>query len=297
MASLHADDLSLYKSETGYREVMEAYEASLARSPVPLRSDFVPTAFGRTHVLRGGPPEAKPVILLHGWNGNASTLAWEFPFLFTRFAVWMPDILGHPGKSAPSRLPTQGGAYAAWLTEIADRLGVGSAHVVGISGGGWLGLKWAAHAPERVRKLVAVSTDGLVGLNPAIVFSRGMWVGLIPTRRTVRWFVDLVSSHDVEKGEDHEAFLSFLLPTLKHFRTQRNPGLLLEQELRDVTAPTLVLLGEQERLFDPRRAAARARSLIPGLVSLELVPHAGHLLTLDRPETLRTKILEFLTPD
>ena len=56
----------------------------------------------------------------------------------------------------------------------------------------------------------------------------------------------------------------------------------------------LVLMGEYERIFKPYVAVERARKLIPGLVSAEIVPDAGHLMTTDQPQWLQERIFRFI---
>jgi pimeloyl-ACP methyl ester carboxylesterase len=60
-----------------------------------------------------------------------------------------------------------------------------------------------------------------------------------------------------------------------------------------LAAPTLVLVGEREVVFDPRRVLERARRLIPD-VSAEMLPDAGHDMTFDHPEGVNERVLRFL---
>ena len=273
---------------------MAMYDLALQDGPVPYETRTVGTRFGDTHVVIGGPPGAPPLVLFHGWNGNASRIGAEFPFTLAEHRVYMPDIIGNSGKSAPSRPPTAGSNYADWACDLLDGLGLDGVIAMGISGGGWMTLKLAAYAPERVFKGIAVSTDGLtpitwrkliLGITPA-----GMW----PNPTTVRWFVQTIKSPDVPMNRDAEDFGRGIEIMLKYHRTQRNPGLLTDDELRRITSPLLVLMGEHECFFDPRKAVARARRLIPGLVAAEVVAHAGHLMTADQPEFLEARVQRFL---
>lgn len=66
-----------------------------------------------------------------------------------------------------------------------------------------------------------------------------------------------------------------------------------DEELRGVKNPTLLLIGQQESLYDPVPALARAKKLIPN-IQAELIPQASHDLPVSQPETVNRKILEFL---
>jgi pimeloyl-ACP methyl ester carboxylesterase len=70
----------------------------------------------------------------------------------------------------------------------------------------------------------------------------------------------------------------------------------MDEELRGVKNSTLLLIGQQESLYDPVAAIERAKRLIPN-IQAELIPHAGHELPGGQPETVNRKILEFLKGD
>jgi len=273
---------------------MEAYDAAVARCPLPLESRYLPTAFGSTHLLVGGPIQGDPVILLHGWNGNASFLWAEFPFLLHQFRTYMIDVIGHPGKSAPTRPSTSGSHLADWLAELLDLLSIDKAGVVGISGGGWLALKFISYYPSRVIQAAALSSDGLVPIRVArMMLSRSALAPLFATPTTMRWFSELVTSPRGRRSVHYDEFSAAMLPVFRHFRVQRNPGLLTDQEIRRILTPTLILMGEDECFFDPHAALERAVSQLPGLVAAEIVADAGHAMTLDQPEALKARINRF----
>ena len=66
-----------------------------------------------------------------------------------------------------------------------------------------------------------------------------------------------------------------------------------DEELRGVKNPTLLLIGQQESLYNPVAAIERAKKLIPN-IQTELIPHAGHELALSKPEAVDQRILKFL---
>ena len=65
------------------------------------------------------------------------------------------------------------------------------------------------------------------------------------------------------------------------------------EEWKEIKIPTLLLVGDSEILYDPRKALQRASQLIPH-IETELVSHAGHLLHSDQPEKVNESILRFL---
>jgi len=71
------------------------------------------------------------------------------------------------------------------------------------------------------------------------------------------------------------------------------PTILTDQELKSIKVPTLFMVGENEKIFSPGKALARLKSVAPQ-IRTELVPKAGHDLTLVQAEMVNRKILEFL---
>jgi pimeloyl-ACP methyl ester carboxylesterase len=62
-----------------------------------------------------------------------------------------------------------------------------------------------------------------------------------------------------------------------------------------VACPTLVVVGDRERIYHPMAAISRARRLIASVVT-ELVPSAGHLPGMQMPDVVGPEIRAFLDP-
>ena len=118
------------------------------------------TARGLTFdVYEGGPSDGQPVLLLHGFPQDHR----EFDLIAPRLhaAGLRTYALDQRGYSAGAR-PQPVSAYrlaepTADAVAVLDALGVESAHVIGHDWGGQVGWLLAAHHPERVRTLTAVS--------------------------------------------------------------------------------------------------------------------------------------------
>ena len=71
------------------------------------------------------------------------------------------------------------------------------------------------------------------------------------------------------------------------------PGIFTDSELTGIGARLYLLFGEREVLYSPCSAAERARRVIPE-ACVEIIPAAGHLLVMERPEFVNQRILGFL---
>lgn len=272
--------------------MLAQYEETLAQGSVSYQTQFLDTRFGETHVVIGGPENGVSLLLFHGWNGSAAGIGSDFPFLFDRFRVYMPDIIGHLGKSAPVRPSTKGSHYADWAVDVIDGLELDSTIVMGPSGGGWLALKTAAYYPQRVGKVIAINPDGLARLR-----LRKMWPAIpamlrknqASTRRLIKVWS---AAADIEDPIVQD-FADGILQSMQHFKTQNNPGLIPDHELQHITAPTCLLIGEED-LFNPQKGLARAKQYIPGIRVAKILPNTGHIL-LEKPrELVKSELLSFL---
>src|ERR671930_1214370 len=101
-----------------------------------------------------------PVVLIHGmvnssrhWHDVARRLAVDY-------TVIAPDLIGH-GDSATPRGDYSLGAHAAVIRDLLAAIGVGRATVVGHSLGGGVAMQFFYQFPQRVERLVLVSSGGL----------------------------------------------------------------------------------------------------------------------------------------
>ena len=100
------------------------------------------------------------LVLLHGIASTADTWAPVATGLAANHTVLAPDLLGH-GASAKPRGDYSLGAYASGVRDLVAALGYQSATVVGHSLGGGIAMQFAYQFPERVERLVLISSGGL----------------------------------------------------------------------------------------------------------------------------------------
>jgi pimeloyl-ACP methyl ester carboxylesterase len=306
----------LYKSEASFQVMQEFYDKSLAALPVVTESRYVQTRFGRTHMLVAGPEDAPPLVLMQGMAGSA--VLWHLQLAdFTRQCrVYALDTIGQPGRSDPNPPSVMDDSYAYWLSDVLDGLGLAQADLIGISIGGYAIIRLGILFPERVRKAVLLSPLRLARAK----FTGSRWVGSamkpdseednLEERLTVR---DFNASSGQEKY-DRQLARAMALAT-RHYKLGVALGIPAEAsrlekarvgsgvirrfasaapaaELRQFRVPCLVVMGENEALYNTDKAAGRA-ALMPN-ARVVIVPEAGHAAVFDRPEVINPIILDFL---
>src|SRR5947199_7165180 len=101
-----------------------------------------------------------PVVLIHGMIN--SSRHWEAVALrlAASHTVIAPDLIGH-GDSATPRGDYSIGAHAAVIRDVLAAIGIDRASVVGHSLGGGVAMQFFYQFPQRVERLVLVSSGGL----------------------------------------------------------------------------------------------------------------------------------------
>jgi pimeloyl-ACP methyl ester carboxylesterase len=282
--------VSIFKTPELEKQYMATYEAVLALWPVPVEPFDVSTRFGVTHINISGSPEKAAMVLLPGFGANSTMWFPNIADLSSQYRVYAVDTIGQPGKSIPTRQMTAQNSQE-WMRDVFDGLGIERAHLVGVSLGGWLSFNFALHAPERVRRVVL--------LDPAASFERVsaafFWHSLVPIMiypsraGLIRYFRWMTQDYQVDRN-----WAELMLLGILNMRPQPpvRATVFSDAELRRVEAPTLLLVGGRSVIYNPERAYRRAIRLVPDLEA-EIIPEASHALTLEKPETVNARILQF----
>ncbi len=282
-----------WRTPQGRAEYLAGYDAAMELWPVPFESRQVPNRFGSNHVIISGPAEADSLVLLHAATGFGATQWYpNVGRLAERFRVCAIDFIGSAGKGTQTQPILTRADCADWLADVLDGLGIGRANLVGSSQGGWLALNLALLGPDRVAKLALLAPAGAI----------------LPIRPIMRFVIHLGPYMPAWTGppsikalfggrvEVDDRIVRLLSLHLKHFRYQRRavfPTAFPENELRGPIVPTLLMVDEHEKIYDPKKVLERARRLIPD-IEAEYVESVGHLMNMERPDLVVDRLSRFL---
>lgn len=118
---------------------------------------WVDSVDGRIYMLVEG--DGEPLLLLHGWALDHRLFTPQIEALSGRFRLIVPDRRGFGRSEAPPGLGREPGDIERML----DALGCEDAHLLGMSQGGRVALRFATLYPNRVRSLLlqGAPVDGL----------------------------------------------------------------------------------------------------------------------------------------
>lgn len=249
--------------------------------------------------------EGFPLVLAHEFAGDFRSWEPQARYFSRYYRVITYNARGYP----PSDVPSDEDAYSQEmavedLRGLLEHLGIELAHIGGLSMGGTLALNFGLTYPEMAKSLIiAAAGSGSTDVDAwrANVFaqSRGM-------EERGMAFMEGYSQGEARvqlRRKDPRGYREFTDQFLSHsslgsaltfrgIQGKRPPVFALEEQMRALTIPTLIMLGdEDEPCIEPSIFMKRC---IPtsGLV---MFPQAGHAINLEDPDLFNRSVQDFLT--
>ncbi len=233
-----------------------------------------------------------PIVLLHANTGTSAS--WEVQaaaFAREGYRVIAFDRRGWGKSLANPATGPQPGSVAADLDALVDHLKLDKFHLVGVAGGGFVSLDYAAWRPERLRSLVVAGSTGQFAekemrditarveipelRNQAAVYREvGPSYRGVEPEGTKRWIE--IEEHAQQPGTPSQPL-----------RTQNTFA-----KLAAVTMPILVMAADADLLAPPALMRAWAAHL--KTYEWTTVPDSGHAIAWEHPDIFNEKVLGFI---
>jgi pimeloyl-ACP methyl ester carboxylesterase len=274
---------------------------------------LIDTSGGTLQVLDQGNPQGSPIVLLH--CATCSMDWWDnlAPLLEGDHRVIRIDLLGMGGSDKP------GSGYsiddqASAVAETLAKLHVVGATVVGHSLGGSVAVALAEQSPQLATRIVIMDQspeDGFeheslgehLSMWPVIGQAIARLVQIAPAS-TIRDEYDqaFAPGYNIASGFDNPDQPVDDLRTMTYTALKdtidaeqdfvdESP---LDERLKALQVPLLVIFGAEDQIYDAQAAIARYRQ-VPG-AQTHLIPGAGHSPNVEKPELVAPLILAFAKP-
>lgn len=252
-----------------------------------------------TNYVQGGTGDP-PLLLLHGFDSSVLEFRRLWPRLVPHYRTWLVDLLGFGFTERQPDFPFSPAAikahlYGFWQTQIGQPM-----VLVGASMGGAAALDFALTYPDAVAALVLLDSAGLAAgpaMGKLMVPPLDRWATAFLRNPGVRrrisrqaYFDRGMVTDDAEACADlhlacprwSEALIAF---------TKSGGYNFLRPHIQNITCPTLVLWGRQDKILGTADANAFQRVLPDG--TLVWVDRCGHVPHLEQPEATATALVEF----
>ncbi len=239
-----------------------------------------------------------PVLLLHGLGGDHTVWDFQIPQLARLYRILAPDLRGH------GRSPLLEGARYSFaefegdvLKLLEDRQ-IGSAHVVGLSGGGLLALRLVVDHPDHVRSLAVLGAMGHMDNHTRAVGQS--WAETLRDEGPAAYSARL--TRDLFAPDWLEAHLDLAEQIAKSQEERNLKGVVqwalamtdfdVRSRLGRVKTPTLIMHGLDDGVVDPSHARLMRQAILGAEV--RLFPNTGHLIPIERPDETAQILLDWL---
>lgn len=242
--------------------------------------------------------QGDPLLLIMGLGWASNMWHRTRPVIAARYRTIAFDNRG-AGRSDTPPGPYSISLLASDAAAVLDAAGAERAHVLGASMGGMIAQEFALQYPNRLRSLIlgctAAGGPRAVQADPEaiqLLFRRDPDPAE-SAKAAVPFIYD--SGTPRERIDQDLAVLSEWYPHPEGYTTQLQAimGWEADSRLSEITAPTLVIHGENDRLVP----AANGRLIAERIPSAKLVllPHASHIFMTDQPAAAHQALLEFLS--
>ncbi|MGZ8178037.1 alpha/beta fold hydrolase [Williamsia sp. SKLECPSW1] len=251
------------------------------------------------------------LLLIHGMAGSSATWDAVVEPLSRRYRVVAPDLPGHGASSKP-RGDYSLGAFAAFLRDLLDHLGIDRATIVGQSLGGGIAMQFTYQHPERCERLVLIGSGGLgpeVNWTLRLLAAPGaeLMLPVIAPRwavaagvRVRRWLA-ATGFESARADQSWQAYASLsdratrdaFLRTLRSVVDHRGQAVSAVSRLHlNAELPTQLIWGEDDKIIPVAHGYA-AHEAMPHS-RLEVLDGVGHYPHAEAPEKVVAIMTEFM---
>ena len=277
-------------------------KAEIERKYLGAVADYLTVDGLKLHVRESGPPDAPPIIMLHGFGSSLHT--WEdwAQAMAPAYRAVRFDLPGF-GLTGPDPAHDYSDARSiAVLSALMTKLGIARATLIGNSMGGRIAWKFAAAYPEKVDRLVLISPDGFAmpgmpyGAKPSVPSMVKLMQYVLPKAllapNLAVAYADPKFMTDALLTRYYDLMLApgnrrAIISRMEHY-VLVDP----EPDLKRIQADTLLLWGDKDRMIPLSNSADYLR-LLPH-ARLVTLPGLGHLPHEEAPSVALKPVLEFL---
>jgi len=286
------DDYVFRKKEDRTKYI-KAYNETLKLWKIPFQEENIITSYGTAHIIISGPKNAETLVLLHGMDASSTMWYPNIEALSKNHRVYAIDFLMEPGKSVSCGETISKEETMAWYNEIFKHYNLKKIKLVGASRGGWLATLLATQENNTISKMVLLSpAQTLENLDKMHKASSALMFKLFPNKKKLENTLNAFAFYPekIHPIYKNQFFLANKFAKTNMSFIQMQP--FSKEEIEKITIPVLIMIGDND-IVNSQKSLEKGNELLPKgeMVTIE---NAGHFLTIDQPEVVNQKIIDFL---
>ncbi|HEV7457604.1 MAG TPA: alpha/beta hydrolase [Roseococcus sp.] len=249
-----------------------------------------------------------PIVFVHEFAGDARSWEPQIRYFSRRYRCIAYHARGYP----PSDVPTNPRAYSQNratddIAAVIQGLGLGAAHVVGLSMGAFAALHLGLRHPHLARSLTAAGVGYGASPDKRAQFQAEIDASVAKLRAGGMAEFGRIYAHGptrlIFEEKDPRGFAEFEAQMCEHSTEgsaltmlgcqRERPSLFdLEAGFRKMTVPTFIIAGDED---DPTLEPALYLKRTISTSALLVMPKCGHTMNLEDPAAFNTALQDFLT--
>jgi 3-oxoadipate enol-lactonase len=235
-----------------------------------------------------------PLVFVHGFTTTSEFWKWQAEQFAVSYSVIRINLPGHGASPAPTSRGYRVEDFVEDVARVFEKLTLDRAVLIGLSMGGIIAQVFTIKYPHLVEALVLVDTT-----------AHGL--GADATADTFLAAVDKRGAEKAIQNLSDASFSSSASPALLEWARReviQTPEFVARAAVRSlndadtrgslsqIKVPTLVIVGEEDRVTPPQESEILAKSISGS--TLSLIPGAGHFSMLDSPVAFNRILRSFL---
>jgi len=244
---------------------------------------------------------AETIVFSHGLLFSGAMFADQIAYFKNRYRCVAYD---HRGQG-DSEVTANGYDVETLTTDaetLIEKLGVGPCHFVGLSMGGFVGLRLAIRRPDLLRSLTLLNTsadpepiENLPRYRMLNFIARWFGIGIVVGKVMPIMFGQSYLS-DIARTRERDAWRQQIAKNHRIGVTRAVKGVIsrgsVSEAITRIDMPTLIIIGEEDGATVPEKSE-RMHAAIGGSILIK-IPRAGHSSTIEKPRAVNDAMSAFL---
>ncbi len=241
---------------------------------------------------------SETIVLSHGllWNGNM--FFKQVAYFKSKYTVITYDHRGQ-GKSEVTKGGYDMDSLYDDTVKLLEKLDLKSVHFGGLSMGGFVAMRLAARRPDLVKSLILMETSAMAEPNKIKYRFLNTMVKIFGVKAVLKPVMSIMFGdkflNDPERNKERTSCMTEILKNKKTIIRavkgviDRKP---IDIELQNITCPTLILVGTQDKATVPKVAEIIHSKINNSM--LKYIDGAGHTACIEEPKKYNREIDSFL---
>lgn len=282
---------SKLKKIEGKKQMANLYFQKLNDLEIKHKIKLIETSFGDTNVIMAGNFNKPSLILVHGFCSCAPFALETILGLEKHFKIYAIDVLGASNLNPNRILKTKTNDYEKWIYEILSFLQVYNAYFMGISLGGYIGLKSLVLNSNRFKKVFLINPVGVVNYKYLNILTQ-----ILPLHLFFKLFKKEIYVKKIYEKffSENEAFTFNFFKTIlcySKFKFISYP-LISKQEAISITTPLYFIISEDEAIYSGKKLVEKSKEFFPSIEEVILFEKTKHFLNKKQHQMIVDYILK-----